>query len=268
MWNIDSSFAANEEKMLAQRSDYHRDLEHWSNADKKSLDRDFTFRIPLTLYAVHIDRPNYDPYLTKGAVDDHYLDVFATDVGDRIIAHRDANLDKITAVVTNNLSDVNKIPLTSKWIIAHRVAHGMVGDFRTNAAVNYDAYMRETIEGLATLYGVAWPKRGDWLYDMQQDEFITAYGKVLGNHLGSYNSARSGVITNHFEWIVETLAEFIIRGKVAFRIPPHVLGDYDDAETLTATQGELIRLVRTAERRVNSLAEAVIESHIGRLILV
>lgn len=236
-WLIDPSFHENEAIMTSRLTSYVNDTPHWTSLDKTAIfdpaspvGAAHAFRhcpVPLNLYFYHSPKPNYDPFMQYGLCDRKNLARLLGKSSAHNVIDTAYHPDALTVVMTNNLSDERYISIRSNWIIAHRMAHAILGGKRTNAGSNasnafHDILRRLLFHG----YGIKWPNELERLGRMIANDYRDIYGRIMGNHLGTMNSARSGNLVQGSEWMFETFAQWLITGKVAFNALPEHLDSY------------------------------------------
>jgi hypothetical protein len=240
-WTVDDDLDGNEAEMMSRFHGYNREMRHFSQKEKRIIRdeqyvqhiRNVFVRCPvdLSFYFWQSKNPNYDLTAFHGAVDQQWL---VKRLGEKAAANiaAQASSDIVTIVMTNNLSDENKISLGSPWIIAHRMAHGLFGDrpsgeesWRIREAFNH--FLKKIIR---VAYSIQWPDENTSFGNIMADDYREIYGKLLGHTLGTMKSAREGKLTSYNEWWFETFSQFIITGRVTFKALPD---RFDDGMTMT-----------------------------------
>ena len=237
-WTVDPDLDQNEQEMMSKFMGYDREMRHYTQKEKRTI-RDDSFvkkvsnsfskcPVPFSLYFWHTQEPDYDKTAFKGIVDDQWLaERLGRNAYENIKAQTSSNA--ITIVLTNNLSDENKVSLTSPWIVAHRIAHAMVGDSDTNEAYRIRNLMKNFLRQILTVgYGCEWPDENSQHGRIFSNDYHEIYGKLMGTMLGTMASARNAKITSVYEWWYETVTQFIVKGKITFNaLPDHFDDDLD-----------------------------------------
>lgn len=120
--------------------------------------------------------------------------------------------DAITVVFTNNRG-TEKIPMTA-WAIAHRFGHAIRRD-KTFERHMADEMVRDFDEMLRYVYGIdigsaEWSKR-------------EKYRRALFTAVGKMKSARENKLVSSYEFVHESVAQYIIKGKIEFNDLPNPL---------------------------------------------
>lgn len=137
--------------------------------------------------------------------------------------------DAINVIFTNN-SGAQKIPLTP-WIMAHRIGHALNasgrGGNRNNAAHYYGEAHNQLLQGLSDLasyYGKETPRSASQMtlggVDRAKRRSDQLFMRAMFHHLGTFRSAREGIIRDWFEVINELIAQYLTTGKIKFNPPP------------------------------------------------
>lgn len=240
-WTIDSDFDANEREMVSKFTGYEREGKHWSDVDKRALRdpsvvqkvRSAFMKTPSTfdLYFWQSTDPKYDRTLEKGTRDHKWIvDKLGPKAGSAI----QAKSGVITVVMTNNLSDDRKVSMRSPWMVAHRIAHALIGGgAKTGAGWEANNEFESFAARLCKLaYGVPWPTKYASQFDtIMYGEHIEAYMPVLGHMLGTMKSARSGHLVQASEWEHETFVQYLSAGNLTNLTGGLNLGGYGSAVT-------------------------------------
>lgn len=141
-----------------------------------------------------------------GFVDDHWLVKNMPTVA----AHLENHPDGITVIFTNNKGD-QKIPMTP-WIMAHRIAH---------------SFSRGSMQGITTEYETA-SKTVDHMvndilkdfYGLHRSDMLPKARKKFFEAIGTFRSARKGILRQDFEFLNEVFAQYLITGQITFNNPP------------------------------------------------
>lgn len=235
-WTIDPEFDANEKEMISKFTGYERDIKHWSDIDKAAIKSPAVVKRIRTaflktthvfdLYFWQSNIPNYDKTLEKGKRSSEWIAKTLGPVAAKSINPRPG---VITVVMTNNLSDDHKISMMSPWMVAHRIAHSIIGGGRKEgsgwvALELFDELARRICK---VAYGVPWPDQHRSSLDMiMHEEHLDDYLPILGHMLGTMKSARDGHLVRGAEWKYETLVQYMLTGRIAFRPLQPALDSY------------------------------------------
>lgn len=234
-WTVDPDLDSNENEMLSRFTGYDREMRHFSTKEKRAI-RDpgyvkrvtATFQrcpVPFSLYFWQSRNPNYDLTAFKGLVNDDWLIKYFGETTTKAI-HQQTSHNAITVVLTNNLSDENKVSLTSPWIVAHRIAHAMVGDSHTDEAIRIQQLMKNFLKQvLISGYDLEWPDEESHHGYIFAKDYHEIYGQIMGTLLGTMKSARTNRITSVYEWWYETVTQYIVKGQVTLNPLPDRLDD-------------------------------------------
>jgi hypothetical protein len=116
--------------------------------------------------------------------------------------------DAITCIFTNN-KGAEKIPMTP-WTLAHRLGHAMARDTMRNERPYMYREVERTVEKLFLRVAEYYGKRPT-PYTNTLDE---PFKKALAQSLGTFKSARDRNLRASFEFVNESIAQFIITGKI------------------------------------------------------
>lgn len=149
-------------------------------------------------------------YTEVGKVSREWLDKNMPAVSPHIEDHEDG----ITVIFTNNKGD-QKIPMTP-WIMAHRIAHAMSRFNLRGPGMNRQMFSYEELNTainntadviLKDFYGTG----------ATRDPSVR---KKFFEAIGTFRSARKGILRQDFEFINELVAQYLITGEVKFNPPP------------------------------------------------
>lgn len=240
-WTVDPRLDDNEAEMMSKFHGYDREMRHYSQKEKRiirqpeysnTVNAAFSHSpVPFSLYFWQSSNPNYDLTAFQGLVTTEWLHQrLGDETANAILAQ--TSEDAVTVVFTNNLSDDYKIGLNSPWIVAHRIAHAMVGDSNTAEASRVIQLMKSFLKGVLTVgYGCEWPNDESYYSRLISDDYYEAYGQLMGHTIGTMRSAREGKLVTAYEWFHETVTQFIMTGRVRFKpLPDH----FDEGLDLTS----------------------------------
>jgi hypothetical protein len=270
-WTIDPDLEANDTEMRSKFSGHPSDQRHYSQKEMKQFrDPAYLQRMSehftksgtnFNIYVWQSKIPNYDSTAFKSRVNTEWLHQRMPDAADRILAA--TSPDAITIVLTNNLSDANKVSLSSPWIIAHRIAHALFDPRKTQDKeddLTYDIrfILRNFVHTVATIgYGIHWPSHDD-NYDLH-NYYGEIYGKVMGEIYSTMKSAREKKFTDDYEWANELFSQYMIAGKITYNPLPAVFDDNDlttDPSKRKQIQRTWYRLAEKLERRIDEMLES------------
>lgn len=278
-WTVDPDIDANETEMVSKFSGYRQDQHHWHPIDKKAMrdpavieqarhafrNTDATFN----LYFWQSTDPDYDRTLEHGLADGQWLvSTLGADAAQRVVDV--TTPDAITILMTNNLSDERHISIKSSWMIAHRLAHAMIGGGGSDQAEYilqaFKAYLRTIV---SKGYGTPWPKSDGSTFDeMVNRDYWDAYGRIFGHHLGTMRSARQGHLVQSGEWIMETMAQYLITGDIRFNPLPDQI---HPEEKLTVDPQVRARLAQETEKfrvRLKKLLKQMLDGAKGQVYVI
>ena len=187
-FEVDSDFEKNRSTMLSKRTDYRPDLEHYEQSDvnaiqsQKNIQRvknDFA-KCPykFNLFFTHIEEMDYDGFVGAGNVDVEWLkNNFCASTYNQL--QKWIEPDAINVIFTNNLSDNGKISLKSPWMVAHRIAHSIIGGNESDQTTigQFEIFIHKI---LSVAYNVEIPKDDDRISTILRDDIIHILGKILG----------------------------------------------------------------------------------------
>lgn len=165
----------------------------------------------------------------------------------------EAGDDCVTIIFTNN--DGDEWRAMTPWIMAHRVGHALRSSRNdrgiTEACDELQKYVEQTLDELGRLSNVrpdqfqpntAADKRrsGDYF----QSDYIKTEGRnrmrrAVAHAHGAMRSARSGNLRNHYEFVYDTVAQYLITGRVYLdkeHRPVTVRKNWGRAETRSANK--------------------------------
>ena len=267
-WTVDKDFDSNRETMLANRSEWRDELEHYEDSDIQGIKNphnverviNYFKKCPynFNIYFVHSTQPDYDDFLQIGLVDERWLlKHFGQDIAKRVLST--VSPDSITILITNNMSDENKINLNSPWAIGHRIGHAIIGGRNSKAHDIFESVEKFIKNIVKFAYSVKWPKNDESsFYHMQNDEYLMIYGLLLGHSLGTMNSARKKKLVQYPEWIYETFVQYLIFGKITLNPLPSQI---DAEEVLTNDPKKLDKVTKIWDKFPKST-----EKHFAKLL--
>lgn len=232
-WDIDPDMDNNAEIMRSKFTGYENERDHWSDLDIAAIKNDeFQEKIKygfgnvsqnINIFFWQSTDPDYDDFLQQGIVD---FDWISKKMDDRIIDRIKKSdwKNSITIIMTNNLSDERFIPINGSWIVAHRIAHAMVGgdSNRKHGEVFSRVYYQfGSFTNAIMKYGYDYQWKSNPLVYQEEMEILK---REVGHALGTMKSARTGKLVQSSEWIYETFAQYLIQGKVRFNSLPDELG--------------------------------------------
>ncbi len=265
------------EQIMISMGGYKPDV-HWSKGEQKALraTNEFSEKIqalrkhhpfPFHLYFYHIPKRNYNEFLQYGRASDKLIKTkFSKNAARNIISARP---DKIVIVLTNNLSDVSWIPITSPWILAHRIAHAIDN---SQISVLVSEYIKTiAIKG----YDVQWPgDDGSELDYYQNIEFHEAYHKTIGHAIGTMRSARQQKLVNPADLGCELFAQWLITGKVTLNPLPEILWEKEGDDYIERLTGDPARRRRVQAihegfpRVLETKFQSILTKGIGKIFIV
>lgn len=225
-WQVDPDFDANRSSMLGKRPEVRQDLEHWQDSDINAIRshanvsrvKNVFSKCPFTfnLYFVHSEQVDYDSFMQAGHVDLPWVaKIFGPQIAGRIEAW--SSPTAINVIMTNNMSDEDKLSLRSPWMVAHRMAHAIMGGHNTEPVQKFEGFIQDITR---IGYSIEWPNEDSHHGRSFAEEYKSTYGKILGYSLGTMNSARRGRLVTVHEWYYETFAQYLITGKVTLKPLP------------------------------------------------
>lgn len=275
-WTIDPSFDDNEREMISKFSGYEQEAKHWSDADKIAL-RDpaivkkvqsafLKTPVQFNLYFWQSTSPDYDLTLEKGLTDPEWVKAkLGQNAYDYVM--RSTSTDAITVIMTNNLSDEHKISFASPWMVAHRLAHSLMGaGDKTDEGWRVGRIFEQFVyDVLREGYDLEWPDPDGRWGDVFYREHMDIYMKMMGHYLGTMRSARKGRLVQPGEWKHETFAQYLIKGKVTLNPLPD---NFDEGMDLTqdpAKRKEALRLWANFPSRLERVFHRTLESAKGKI---
>lgn len=278
-WTVDPDLDANEAEMVSKFTGYSQEQNHWKPADKAAM-RDpaqierarLAFRnteATFNLYFWQSTDPDYDRYLEHGLADGSWLiDTLGPKAAQRVVDV--TTPDAITILMTNNLSDERHISIRSSWMIAHRLAHSMIGGGGSDqAAYINQAFLNYLRIVIGKGYGTPWPKDdGSTLHNMIERDYWEAYGKVIGHHLGTMRSARNRHFVQSAEWMMETMAQYLITGDIRFNPLPEQIHDDEKLTTDPAVRGMLAKETEKFRVRLKKLFSQMLAGAKGQVYVI
>ncbi|MFA5490949.1 MAG: hypothetical protein WC284_17355, partial [Candidimonas sp.] len=179
-------------------------------------------------YFVQITDPDYDSVLQKGITRPEEInDLFGSKIMDTLRSNNYEN--SINVIFTNNMSDEHYVPMRSAWMLGHRMAHTLIGGYDgTSLMQSTQQDFEDMIRDIAVKgYDVEWPEEQYYQGVNMYDDYLYAYGKVLGKYFGTMKAARSDRIVNHLEWLYETFVQYLLTGTITFNDPPSEIHQHD-----------------------------------------
>ena len=184
----------------------------------------------------------------------------------------------ITVVIANNLAtDVGFVSLRSPWMVAHRIAHGLLMTLGGNEiAMMFREFLKDTLLGAYHMDGEANPEA---MKDFSEHWIINPYVVVLTHVLGTTRAARDGNLNNPGEFMVESLAQFLLLGQVRFndKLPSELPWNlssgedwtYDDAVlTGEISRQQLSKDVKLFEKLINAKFAELLRNAVGKIVVV
>lgn len=275
MFSVDRNFVKNEAVMLSGFDGYFGERLHWDECDKKViLSQEKLSKLAAKLPTLHdnfrihfwqSNNKDYDLTFQKGLIDQNWVKE-NTDQDFVDFIQSTASLETVNVIMTNNMSDINKISIKSPWMVAHRVAHVLMGGHETIEEGNrFNNCFNTFIKKFSRL---VYDNKIEHPNYLLEEENLNNFGTVLGNMLGTMKSARAGKLVNRFEWIYESFAQFLILGKIRFNrkiemeIPDLLLRATD------RSIGKALPAILRFERAVNVQAVRVIDAATGKIFLM
>jgi len=273
-WSRNHGFKELDRKIISSENYVAKVLDAW----KKSP---FIFDI----YLVNTSRVNNAKFREKGSVNQEFVE---DHMGLPIIPQEDA----ITLIFGGNYG-VEKIPFTP-WIMAHRTGHAL----RDGSFVRSPEFQRivdtvtesldDVIEMLALPdfypYNNLYRSKNSYYDDGRERQkykklaTLDRYYKYLSLQIGTTAAARNGKLRNHFEFIYDCVAQFIITGKVKLAplstrivMGPAPFGK-DYVLNIAADKPflyEINQIVKNLERALNEyLIPEYLDSGVGKIFLM
>lgn len=270
-WDVSSDFDSNEKEMVSKWTGYSQERLHWSDGDKKAIQSPETMTMvrnafvncphEFNLFFWQGREPDYDPYLQNGKASSAFLKKIFGQDAKRIMDLRSS--DSITIVMTNNLSDERHIAMRSPWIVAHRIAHALEGNDG-----NLSSIFKDFIKNfLTTGYDLEWPdEESEYGYLFARD-YVEDFGKTVGTLLGTMKSARNDNLVQMGEWAMETMAQYLIQGRVTLNPLPAII----DEMPLTRDPVKLAlvsKILKAFPRTVEKHFERVLKIGMGKVFVV
>jgi hypothetical protein len=187
----------------------------------------------------------------------------------RILAMPDQK-QSITVVIANNLAtDEAFVSLRSPWMVAHRIAHVLL---MTNAGNGVTRMFKEFLEGTLERYHVGGEAQPDAIVEFKKPWYRNRYMAVLVHALGTTRAARDGNLNNPGEFLVESVVQHMLQGKVTFNhnIPtelPYRDNPEDDALFEGSAQ-ELHRSVALFEKLANAALAEMLNDAVGKIMVM
>lgn len=215
-----------------------------------------------------------DAYIIKGPKVHQYTELGRVGwkfVRDKLKLNLDYDDEKITAIFTNN-KGAEKIPMTP-WTLAHRLGHAMARDNIKHERPYMYVELERTVEKLfldvGKYYGIV----------RQHPRTIDEPNKkALAHAIGTFKSARDRNLRASFEFVNESIAQFIITGKITLNknLPKmlnvrsawgHPQGPYL-RYTEENTKEHLEDLLDTAEYSIYNGIDALFGASIGNIYVM
>lgn len=233
-WDIDPNMDRNEKAMRDQFVGYRGEKDHFDKSDRAAIDNPKiqnrvinAFRnVPqnINLFFWQIPQPDYDPFLQRGITSlDWIANKMDPELAQRITSSGFENA--INIVFTNNLSNEYKINLRSPWIVAHRIAHTLIGGYHNESGEEPvfqhidGAFERYVFNLMRYGYNYEWSIWNHYVFEDQ----MQIIKKEVGKQLGTMKSAREGKLVQAMEWDYETFTQYLITGDVILNPLPEVL---------------------------------------------
>lgn len=270
-WEVSPRLEDNEREMMAQFHGYSQEKKHWPDVDKRTLrshghvervrNAFARSRHAFNLFFWQATTPDYDSFLQRGEVDAEWIRRHLGSDAETVLALGSGNA--ITIVMTNNLSDEHYISIKSPWMIAHRIAHALEG-----GSGDITQYFYRFLKKVLTMgYGLEWPDLDTINGRIFAQDYEQIYGKMMGNLLGTMNSARQKKIVQTSEWAYETFAQYMIRGRVDFNPLPD---RFDDLAMTTdpKKRARIQRLQEVFPRFIEAYFESVMKNSRGKIFVI
>lgn len=174
--------------------------------------------------------------------------------------------DEISIVLLHN-EGAGRLPLTP-WVLAHRLGHamGFVGDQQSRGIVinpvdmsntNYRVY--EVMIHFENLFSKFLSKYRD---SLRKSEFYKNFknddmGKFALSLVGRSKAVRENNLVGATEFMVELIAEYLIKGEIKLNIPPN-----------TEDNIELKLIIRNYERDFNEVINELLTACVGKIIVI
>lgn len=184
----------------------------------------------------------------------------------------------ITMVIANNLAtDVGFVSLRSPWMVAHRMAHGLLMTLGGNEITRmFRDFLKDT---LLLAYHLDAEANPEAMKDFAEHWIINPYVVVLAHILGTTRAARDGNLNNPGEFMVESLTQFLLQGRVRFndKLPSELpwnrsTGEdwtYDDAVlTGEISRQQLSKDVKLFEKLINAKFTELLRNAVGKIVVV
>ena len=182
-----------------------------------------------------------------------------------IAPHIEDHPDGITVIYTNNKGD-QKIPMTP-WIMAHRLAHSfarrpdgkhLVSEYKSAS----DAIDSVTDNILEYHYGVRHPNKNR----LARKKFF--------QEIGTFRSARKGILREDFEFLNEVFAQYLITGAIRFNRPPEKMvlskawGNDSEVYYLRNEQQDAVNMLDMLQNDLEYYIENMLSQAIGSIFLM
>lgn len=199
----------------------------------------------------------------------------------------DLSNDATTVIFTNNRGDQWR-PMTP-WIIAHRIGHAIMSAARKNMTVDTAfKQFREAVEGyldrIADEHNITHhsfaprARRDEYQHDSYGYARQAAQNRAKDNRrravahaVGAMRSARENNLRNTLEFVLDTLAQYLITGRVYLAaehrllITGHAWGK-PQGRTLNSPEMEMIK--RDFEMEMPGLVDNLLHSVKGRTLVM
>lgn len=209
-----------------------------------------------------VRQPNAMKFVQMGEVNSAWLK-------DNLNINLQPNPEAVTILFTQNLGN-EKVPMTA-WTIGHRAGHAFArGKGYTNKCfTNFTRIVREKLsEIFEDVYGHNIPKQSGFTDDRSSQKKL----HFIAQALGSMKSARDGNLRDYGEFVYELLGQYIISGKITFRMPPPTLGNrnqrYRNQLQKDFEQPEVRHMLEFMEDVFNQQCEIILHSAVGKMFVM
>ena len=266
-WEVDPDLEKREKEMISKFHGYDREQKHWPDVDKEIIRNPETIKkiknsflktpANFNLFFWQSTEPDYDKYLERGLIDMAWVKKeMSQNVVDYLEKTNTSNA--INIIMTNNIADPNYIPIKNGWMLAHRIAHVLVGGHKppqTAYEINYtfEKFIRIVV---TKYYGFEWHDN-----PAIEMEYLDAFGKEIAYSIATMKSARSKKLNTYWEWMYETLVQYLLTGNIKFNPLPKMLSD----EPLKK-DGKII--LKRFENKLKVLFDQLLEEAKGKVLVM
>lgn len=183
------------------------------------------------------------------------------------------NPEAVTILFTQNLGN-EKVPMTA-WTIGHRAGHAFArGNGYTSKC--YQAFTQMVRNKLSELFESVYGSRIPSQNFGSDDSSAQKKLHYIAQALGSMKSARDGKLRDYGEFVHELIGQYIISGKIRFRMPPATLqvnqgrnrNVYTNQLQRDFEQVEVKHMLEFMEDGFNQECERILHSAVGKMFVM